>query len=197
MILPPEAACVLAALLPEFTRPTAARFTTLLAAALLTTGRHTVANLLRTLRHLAPGHPTDYRRVLSRAPWPGLALGCALAALLVRLFAPDGTVVLVGDDTVDGHPGRKVYGKARHRDPVRSTHTHTVWRYGHKWVVLAVLVRLPFTTRPWALPVLVALYRSAEDDKQRRRPHRTPAQLMCRLLRLVLMRFPTRRFAFV
>jgi hypothetical protein len=197
MILPNDAAPVLAALLPELTRPTAARFTTLLAAALLTTGRRTVANLLRTLRHLAPGHPADYRRVLSRAPWSGLALGCALARLLLDAFVPDGPVVLVGDDTVDGHPGRKVYGKARHRDPVRSSHTHTVWRYGHKWVVLAVLVRLPFTTRPWALPILVDLYRSAQDDKKRRRPHRTPAQLMFRLLRLALMRIPGRRFIFV
>jgi hypothetical protein len=197
MILPNEATAVLAALLPEFTRPTALRFTTLLAAALLTTGCHTVANLLRTLRHLAPGHPSAYRRVLSRAPWSGLALGCALARLLLDAFVPDGPVVLVGDDTVDGHPGRKVYGKARHRDPVRSTHTHTAWRYGHKWVVLAVLVRLPFTTRPWALPILVGLYRSAEDDEKRRRPHRTPAQLMCRLLRLILIRIPNRRFVFV
>ena len=197
MILPPEAAPLLAALLPEFTRPTGLRFATLLAAALLTTGCRTVANLLRTLRHLAPGHPTDYRRVLSRAPWSGLALGCSLARLLLDTFVPDGTVVLVGDDTVDGHPGREVYGKARHRDPVRSSHTHTVWRYGHKWVVLAVLVRLPFTTRPWALPVLVDLYRSADDDAKRRRPHRTPAQLMCRLLRLILMRIPDRRFVFV
>ena len=197
MILPPEAAPLLAALLPELTRPTAARFATLLAAALLATGRRTVANLLRTLRQLAPGHPTAYRRVLSRAPWSGLALGCRLARFLLRAFAPDGPVTLVGDDTVDGHPGRKVYGKARHRDPVRSSHTHTVWRYGHKWVVLAVLVRLPFTTRPWALPVLVDLYRCEQDDRRRRRPHRTPARLMCRLLRLALLRLPGRRFVFV
>src|ERR1044072_6561226 len=125
MILPPEAAPVLAALLPEFTRPTGLRFSTLLAAALLTTGSHTVANLLRTLRHLAPGHPTDYRRVLARAQWPGLALGCSLARLLLNTFVPDGPVVLVGDDTVDAHPGRKVYGKARHRAPARPRHTHT------------------------------------------------------------------------
>lgn len=197
MILPNEAVPVLAALLPEFTRPTATRFTTLLAAALLTTGCRTVANLLRTLRHLAPGHASNYRRVLSRAPWSGTALGCSLAAFLLRLFCPEGTVVLVGDDTVDGHPGPKVYGKARHRDPVRSTHTHTVWRYGHKWVVLAVLVRFPFATRPWALPVLIDLYRCTEDDQKRRRRHRTPAQLLCRLLRLVLMRIPGRRFVFV
>ena len=49
---------------------------------------------LRTLRHLAPGHPTGYRRVLSRAPWSGLALGCSLAGLLIRTFVPDGPVVL-------------------------------------------------------------------------------------------------------
>ena len=197
MILPPEAGPLLAALAPAFTQPTAARFATLLAAALLTPGRHTVANLLRTLRHLAPGHRTAYQRVLSRAPWSGVELGCALAAFLVRRSLPDGPVVLVGDDTVDGHPGRTVYGKARHRDPVRSSHAYTAWRYGHKWVVLAVLVRVPLATRPWALPVLVDLYRSADDDRARRRKHRTPAQLMCRLLRLVLLRFPDRRFVFV
>src|SRR5256885_1460689 len=99
MILPPEASPLLAALLPELTRPTAARFATLLAAALLTTGRRTVANLLRTLGCLAPGHRTAYRRVLSRAPWSGLSLGCGLARLLLGAFAPDGTVILVGDDT--------------------------------------------------------------------------------------------------
>lgn len=106
-------------------------------------------------------------------------------------------MILVGDDTVDGHPGRRVHGKARHRDPVRSSHAYTAWKYGHRWVVLAISVRFPFAGRPWALPVLVDLYRSKEDNRRRRRPHRTPARLMCRLLRLLLMRCPDRRFAFV
>jgi hypothetical protein len=197
MILPPQALPLITALAPAFTQPTQRRFVTLLLAAVLTTGRRTVANLLRTLGALAPGHRTDYQRVLSRAPWSALELGCALTRLLLAHLLPEGEVVLVGDDTVDGHPGKKVYGKARHRDPVRSTHSHTAWRYGHKWVVLAVLVRFPLATRPWALPVLVDLYRSPEDDRRRKRPHRTPAQLMCRLLRLVLLRFSDRRFVFV
>jgi hypothetical protein len=197
MILPPEALPLLAALAPAFTQPTYRRFVTLLLAAVLTTGRRTVANLLRTLGGLAPGHRTGYQRVLSRAPWSALNLGCALAGFLLAHLVPDGVVVLVGDDTVDGHPGKKVYGKARHRDPVRSTHSLTAWRYGHKWVVLAVLVHFPFATRPWALPILVDLYRSKEDDRRRKRPHRTQAQLMCRLLRLVLIRFPGRSFVFV
>jgi hypothetical protein len=196
MILPPEAHALVQVLALHFTNPTYQRFSTLLVGAVLTTGRRTVANLLRTLRGLAPGHPTDYRRVLSRAPWSGLALGCALTRFVLDRLLPEGPVPLVGDDTVDGHPGRTVYGKARHRDAVRSSHSYTAWRYGHKWVVLAVLVKFPFATRPWALPVLIDLYRSEDDDRKRGRHHLTPAQLMCRLLRLLLIRFPGRTFVF-
>jgi hypothetical protein len=196
-ILPDEALPLLAALAPHFSQPTARRFTLLLVAALLTQGRRTVANLLRTLGTLAPGHRTDYQRVLSRSPWSGLQLGCALAGFILTHLIPAGPVALVGDDTVDGHPGRRVYGKARHRDPVRSSHGYTAWRYGHKWVVLAVLVRFPWANRPWALPVLVDLYRSEEDDRKRHRPHRTPAQIMTTLLRVMLLWFPERRFVFV
>src|SRR5437588_4149560 len=197
MILPPEAAPLLAAFAPLFTQPTFDRFATLTAAAILTPGRHTVANLVRALGRLAPGHRTTYQRVLSAARWSGVELGCAPAAFLLARLVPDGPVVLVGDDTVDGHKGKHVCGKARHRDPARSTRSYTAWRYGHKWVVLAVLVRFPFAPRPWALPVLVDLYRSPEDDRARRRRHRTPAQLMCRLLRRPLLRFPARSFVFV
>ena len=195
--LPAEAAPLLLALAPAFTTPTFRRFQLLLVTAVLTPGRRTVANLLRTIGRLAPGHRTTYQRVLSSASWSGLHLGCLLGGFVLRHLVPTGRVTLVGDDTVESHPGRKVYGKARHRDPVRSSHAYTAWRYGHKWVVLAVLVHFPFSSRPWALPILVDLYRDAATNQARGRPHRTPAYLMCRLLRLVLRRFPGRQFTFV
>ena len=196
MLLPAEARPLALALLPVFTNPTYHRFLTLTAAAILTAGRRTVANVLRTVGDLAPGHDASYRRVLSAAKWSGLELGCALTRFLLAHVVPDGAVDLVGDDTVDGHPGAKVYGKGRHRDAVRSSHRYTAWRYGHKWVVLAVLVKFPFAARRWALPVLVDLYRTPEVSTAEGIRHRTPAQLMCRLLRLVLIRFPDRVFVF-
>lgn len=196
-IVPTAALPLLSELAPVFTRPTFPRFLALLSAALLATGRRTVANLLRTAGALAPGHRTSYQRVLSQARWSGLQLACALTRFLIRHLLPTGLIPLVGDDTVDGHKGKKVYGKARHRDPVRSTRSYTAWRYGHKWVVLCVLVRFPGATRPWALPVLVTLYLPEEQNRQRQRPHRTPAQLMCRLLRLLLLWFPERSFIVV
>lgn len=197
MTLPSEARPLLEALSPVFTQPTLHRFVILLGSAILTTGRRTVANLVRTAAPLTKGHRTTYQRVFSSAEWSALQLACQLARLVLALIPADQAVTLVGDDTVDGHPGRLVYGKARHRDPVRSSHGYTAWRYGHKWVVLAVLVRFPWADRPWALPVLVDLYRSEEDDRKRRRPHRTPAQVMTTLLRVMLLWSPERRFVFV
>jgi hypothetical protein len=118
---------------PAFTQPTFARFTTLALAAVLTTGRRTAANLLRTAGTSAPGHRTSYQRVLS-ASWSGLHLACLLARFAVRRLLPAGVVTIVGDETVDGHRRKKVYGKARHRDPVRSSHSYTPRRYGHRAV---------------------------------------------------------------
>jgi DDE superfamily endonuclease len=196
-ILPDESLALLDSFAPVFTQPTYRRFLVLLGAAILTTGRRTVANLLRTAGSLAPGHPCSYRRVFSQARWSMIRLACALARHLVALLPEDQPIVPAGDDTVVAHPGPHVFGKARHRDPVRSSHAFTAWRYGHKWVVLAVLVRFPFANRPWALPILVALYQSEEADRDRGHRHRTPAQHMIRLLALALRWFPGRRFVFV
>jgi len=148
MILPPEAQPLLDAFRPVFTQPTFHRFVTLLGSAILTTGRRTVANILRTAAPLTKAHRTTYQRVLSSAEWSALRLACQLTRVVLAVIPTDQAITLVGDDTVDGHPGRLVYGKARHRDPVRSSHGHTAWRYGHEWVVLAVLVRFPGPTAP-------------------------------------------------
>jgi hypothetical protein len=105
-------------------------------------------------------------------------------------------VLVAGDDTVDEHRGERVYGKGCHRDAVRSTHSFTAYRWGHKWVVLTILVRFPFTSRPWALPILVALYRSAKVDEAEGRAHKTCPDLMRQLLAALLHAFPGRQFVF-
>jgi hypothetical protein len=162
LTLPDFAQPVLSSFAPVFYHPTYQRFVVLLLAAILTTGRRTVSNLLRTTAGLAEGDASGFHSVLSRRRWSTLALARILARFLLDHWVPDGPVYLAGDDTVDEHRGAKVYGKGCHRDPVRSTHSYTAFRWGHKWVVLAILVSFPFATRPWALPVLAALYHSPE-----------------------------------
>jgi hypothetical protein len=179
-----------------FTRPTFPRFMVLLLAAIVTTGCRTVQNVLRTVGSLAAGHPSSYHRVFSRRRWSSWQLARGLAAYILRHWLPEGVVNLAGDDTVDQHTGDKVYGKACHRDAVRSTHSYTAYRWGHKWVVLAILVQFPFAARPWALPVLIVLYRSKKDNQKEGRRHKTPSVLMRQMLAVLLRWFPERRFVF-
>jgi len=192
--LPTAARTLVECFRPAFSLPTYYRFVFLLGAAVLTVGNHTILNVLRTLARFAPGHPSSYHRVLSHRRWSSWTLARALLTFLVQHWLPTGPITLAGDDTVDEHRGKNVHGKGCHRDPVRSTHSYTAFRWGHKWVVLAVLVRFPFTRRRWALPVLVALYRSEEDNRRRGRRHKTPPQLLGQLLLVLLRWFPNRSF---
>src|SRR5207244_3544048 len=141
-----------------------------------------IANLLRGLGALAPGHSSSYHRVLSHRRWSARRLARRYIAAVLARFVPQGPVAIVGDDTVTEHPGPQVYGKGCHRDPVRSTHSFTAFRWGHKWVVLALLVRLPFATRRWALPLLMALYQPEEENRRQERRHKTPPELLRQLL---------------
>ena len=60
--------------------------------------------------------------------------------------------------------------------------------------MLAILVKFPFATRPWALPVLVALYRTPQWGLQHHRRHKTPAHLLRQLVRALLRWSGGRRF---
>jgi len=153
-----------------FTRPTFLRFVVLALATLLTIGGRTVCKLLRTLGALAPGHPSSYHKVFYQRRWSSWRLARGLCGWVFDHLVPEGRIHLAGDDTVDEHPGERVFGKGCHRDPVRSTHSYTAFRWGHKWVVLSVLVRFPFATRPWPIPVLVALYRTPKDNERDHAP---------------------------
>jgi len=194
--IPALAQPLLYAFARAFTQPTFQRGLLLLVATVLTPGRRTVTNVLRTVGNLCVGHPSSYHRGFSQRRWSAWRLSRALTTFILAHWVPTGPVVVVGDDTVEEHPGRKVFGKARHRAPVRSSHTFTAYRWGHKWGVLTVLVQFPFATRPWAWPVVVALYHSEAWNIKLGRRHKTPSVLRRQLLAVLLHWHPQRRFLF-
>lgn len=179
-----------------FTAPTYQRVISLLVGCILTRGRRTVTRILQTMRAVTDGcgHFSDYHRVLSRAPWSMHLLAHVLAAMVLELVPANAPVYCTVDDTTAQHRGDHVYGKGRHRDNVRSTRTHKVWLFGHRWVVLAVNVRFPFAKRPWALPVLAGLYKPQALNEAEGRPHRTPIAIARVLMSMMLRWFPDRRF---
>jgi hypothetical protein len=169
---------------------TAKRVLLLMLAGMLVAGTRTVSNLLRLISLLERLNPSTYDRVLSHRRWSATRLARTIMEFLLDRYAPRGAIRLCGDETIDGHRGQQVYGKARHRDAVRGSHSHTVFRYGHKWTVLAILIELPGRGRPFVLPILVALYRVKATNAREGRRHKTPVELMRGLLCLLWRWFP-------
>jgi len=95
-------------------------------------------------------------RFFSHARWSAEALGLTLARLAVALLLPAGAPVLVAaDDTLFRRSGPKVHAIGWFHDgSVKGPHPVGL---GNNWVIAAVVVRLPFLTRPAALPVLARL----------------------------------------
>jgi hypothetical protein len=180
-----------------FTRPTFQRVLVLLLGAILTLRQRTVTAMLRTVGPLAKGHWSDFHRVFCCRVWSCRPLGKVLAALVLEMIPLDQPVICPVDDTTPQHKGKRVYGKGRHHDAVRSTHSHVVWVWGHKWVVLAINVKFTFVSRPWALPVLCALYRTEELNRSEGRRHKTPTRLAMDLLALLIHWFPERKLILV
>lgn len=134
------------------------RFVVLTLGAIVAMGRRTVSRILWAVACLSSGHPCGYHRFFSSARWSLWTLARVLAAMVLELTDRDKPVILIVDDTVVGHRGKKVFGKGWHRDAVNSSRSHLTKKLGHKWVVMAVSLTLPRCKRPWALPVLAALY---------------------------------------
>jgi DDE superfamily endonuclease len=197
MKVPDFAVPVLGMLQPTFSTPTYPRVLVLMLGAILTTGRRTITDILRTAHPDAKGHISSSPRVFSQRRGSVWGLARLLSTFLLDHVVPPGPVLLASDDTVAERPGPHVFGKGRHRDGVRSTHSYPAYRWGHRWVVVAVLVKLPFAVRPWALPVLLALSRDPAWDQAQGTRHNTPAHLARLLWARVVRWFPARQFVFV
>ena len=180
-----------------YTQPTFQRILPLMVGAILTQGQHTVTAIYRTMRPVIRGHVSTYHRVFSRASWSLWPLGRILATAILHFIPPDEPVLLPMDDTTAQHRGKHVYGKGCHHDAVRSAHKHIVYRWGHRWVVLAISVKFPFTSRRWALPVLCALYRPEELNFAEGRQHKTAPCLARQLMAVLIHWFPQRKFVFL
>lgn len=193
-----EIIAVLRCFAPVFTKPTFGHVTTLVLGALLADGARTVASALRAVG-LAHGRQfTTYHRVLNRARWSPLALSRRLLALLLATFLPaDAPLVLLVDETLERRRGRKIAWKSRFRDPVRAGPGRPVTTPALRWLNVSLLVPLPWSTRPWALPVLTLPAPAPATSAKLGKRHRSLVDLAALAVRLVRRWQPDRDLTLV
>jgi hypothetical protein len=144
-----------------FTAPSFEVFTHLLAGMVATRGPRTVTGMLTGAGLSRSWSHHRVHRFFSRAAWDPRAVGLALTGAVIQALVPAGADVRVAvDDTLMRRRGKRVWlalwthdGSARSKDKIG---------YGNTWVIAAILVDLPFASRPVALPVAARLWRGKD-----------------------------------
>jgi DDE superfamily endonuclease len=175
--LPDTLATLLAAFAPCFTGRTLPTFQALVAGFLAQPGLRTVTGMLIGAGLAGRRHHDLAYRFFSTARWSADQLGLVLLDLITAMLVPAGTpIVLAVDDTLWHRTGRKIHGTAWHHDGNGPGRHRPAW--GHRWVVVGVIVQLPFVTRAVCLPILARLWIPGDRDH-------TPLVLARELLDLV------------
>jgi hypothetical protein len=154
---------------PAFTKPGFCNALIIMVGWIQTRGTHAVTQALVETQVAGRRHHEAFHRFFSRGTWDPDQLGKLLfEKILEWLVGHDVTIDLVIDDTMVRKQGREIFGLGSHLDPVRSSRGVQFLAFGHVWVVLSVIVHLPFSRRPWALPILFRLYRSKKEHRSNR-----------------------------
>jgi hypothetical protein len=97
-----------------------------------------------------------------------------LLLLIVETFVPEGANVdLVVDETLERRWGSEISKRGHDRDSALSSKKRSVSSPGLRWVVLAVIVSLPWTKQRWALPFLCVLATTPTVREQLGKRHQT------------------------
>ena len=165
-MVPASLMTLLQAFAPLFTAPSFRTFTALACGFLAQPGKRTVCGML-TGAGLSRVWPHDRAHwFFSRARWNADDLGLAAAVLVVSLLVPAGAPVDVAvDDTLFKRRGKKVWAASWFHDGSAPGPAKT--GYGNNWVILGIVVRLRFMSRPVAVPVMAKLVIKGSNSKSR------------------------------
>jgi DDE superfamily endonuclease len=154
--VPASLMTLLAWFTPLFTAPSFRTFCGLACGFLAQPGKRTVCGMLTGAGLSREWSHDRAHSFFSRARWDPGELGLATARLVVSLLVPAGEPVLVAvDDTLFKRRGKKIWAASWFHDGSAQGPAKT--GRGNNWVVMAVIVRLPWCARPVALPVLAKL----------------------------------------
>lgn len=158
-----------------FSNPVWENALVLLFGAILCPRQRTVTAILRVMGLSQEKYYQNYHRVLNRAKWSPFQGAKILLGLIIHtgLHVLPGHIIIAIDETVERRQGKKITAKGCYRDAVRSSESCVIKCFGLKWTCTTVLVKLPWSDRPWALPFLTVLAPSKAANEKKGKRHKT------------------------
>jgi hypothetical protein len=191
MSFSPEILSVLSIFQSAFTRPTWKKAQVLIAGTLLARGRRTVTAALRQMGLGQEEKFSLYHQVLNRAQWSPLELSRLLLRALIKAFvAAGGSLTFAIDETLERRWGLRIRKRGHFRDSRLSSRKTSVSNSGLRWIVLSLVVNLPWTTKCVALPVMTVLAPSPKVNRELKRRHKTVAHWARQMISRVRLWLP-------
>jgi hypothetical protein len=135
-------------------------------------------------------------RLFSAAVWNWDEVCRILILEIVAHLVPGMRIWVVVDDTLCHKRGAKVAFGGIFLDAVLSTRRHKVFRFGNNWVLLGIVVQLPFRKdRYFCLSSLWRIYE--KQGTKSRTAHRSKSQLAAELATQFARWFPGRKIQVV
>lgn len=198
MFLPQEIITILNHFEPAFTRPTYRKAMVLVVGTILARGRRTVTAVLRQMGLQQDKNWAKYHHVLNRAKWSSLQVAHILLNLLVRFFVTvDAPVEMVIDETLERRWGPKISKRGHWRDSRASSKGMNVSNSGLRWIVLALVVKIPWSQRVWALPCLSVLATTPKVSEALGHRHKTLVQWAGQIAQWLHRTLPHRRIKLI
>jgi DDE superfamily endonuclease len=136
-----------------FTAPTLQVFSAMVIGLVAQTGQRTVCGMLTGAGMATSWSHDRAHRFFSTARWAVDQIGLTVFDLILTHLVADGADLhLAVDDTAHRRRGKKVHGVGWIHDG--SAPARNKLAFGHRWVVVGVIVRPSFLSRPLCLPVL-------------------------------------------
>jgi hypothetical protein len=194
MALPEAILTVVAPFRPLFTAPTWRKLMLLLTGTRLAHGRRTVCSALRLSGASSNEQWSLYHQVLNRARWSPLAASrCLLRLIVDSLLARDAAIEIAIDETLERRWGPQIHKRGHYRDSALSSRKRAVRSSGLRWIVMAVVAPVPWSSQPWALPFLVVLATTPGVSEQLGLRHHTLGERAQQMIRLIHRWVPDRQ----
>ncbi|MGO9788310.1 MAG: transposase [Solirubrobacteraceae bacterium] len=181
---------------PCFSRPTYQTFRALVGGQISQTGLRTVTGMLVGARLSGVWHHARAHRFFAHARWSVDQLGLQIAAVIVeRLTVPGAPVLVAVDDTLLHRLGRKIHACFWHHDATANSDKAAV-AWGNNWVVVGIVVELPFLARSVCMPVMFRCWQPKRKQfgKGKSDPERPgKVQLAREMIELLAARLPARQ----
>jgi hypothetical protein len=174
-------------------------FSLMIGAWLVCLGRRTISRVWETTGRAKDHDHSAMFRLFSATVWDWDEVACILSTLVVTHLVPGAALWVVVDDTLCHKRGAKVAFGGIFLDAVLSSKKHKVFRFGNNWVMLGIVVSLPFRSdRSFCLPVLWRVYEKKDKkSKKSAATHCTKGQLAAEMVLWMAEKWPGRKIIVV